>query len=92
MIGVFARMFSSSNRVTEVRELDAGVEVGARRDGGVESKSVIADEPPVAFSEKLETEGGTVYVVPFIEAFRAWLSKRRAADEEGEGRARGRVP
>lgn len=77
MIGAFARMFGENSRVTEVADApEGGMEVRARGDG-VETRLVADDAPPSAFVEKIEHEGGDVYIVPFVEAFRAWLRKRR---------------
>lgn len=78
MIGVFAKMFGPQDRVAEVTPLEApsGYEVKATGPA-VETKTTGTDEPPSAFVEKVTYEGGDVYVIPFMEAFRAWVRKTR---------------
>lgn len=81
MIGVFAKMFGPRERVTEIAEADGGLQVKARADAGVETASVAADAPPEAFVEKMEYEGGNVYVIPFMEAFRAWVKRSKSKED-----------
>jgi hypothetical protein len=79
MIGAFARMFGSRDRVLTVEETEANAyEVKARSEDGLESVSTTVDQPPAAFVERLPHEGGDVYFAPVLETLRAVLRKARA--------------
>lgn len=75
MIGAFARMFNGGKRVEEIDTAEDVVHT--RAPGGVTDAATIRDAPPEAFVEKVEAEGGDVYVVPFLETLRNALRRRR---------------
>ena len=83
MIGVFAKKFAANERVTEITDAEGVVEVKSHSEG-VQSMVVGDDEPPKAFVEKVAYEGGNVYVIPFIEAFRTWIRRMKEGEDETE--------
>ncbi|HVL49040.1 MAG TPA: hypothetical protein VM889_10825 [Candidatus Thermoplasmatota archaeon] len=80
MIGAFAKMLGDRDRVLEVAAEENGsqVKLTSRGDGTGQVTSV-SDAPPAAFVEKMAYDGGDVYVVPFLEAFRSWLRRKPRA-------------
>lgn len=77
MIGAFARRLGPRDRILSYEETGEGVATTARTPEGVATLSPAADAPPEAFAQKLEHDGGNVYVVPMLEALREWLRKSR---------------
>lgn len=72
MIGAFARMLRSRDRVLSYEDTPEGHRVNG--DAGQ-----TPDAPPVAFVAKHSDEGGDVYVAPVLDALRSALRRRRAA-------------
>lgn len=80
LIGAFARMLGTRERVVSVSETsDHTYAVTAQTPGAPERLSENRDAPPEAFVQKLNEEGGTVYVAPMLEALRELLRRRRAS-------------
>lgn len=78
MIGAFARMLGSRDRVLSVEETEGnGYAVKGRTPAVMEVVPQQGDQPPEAFVERLPHEGGDVYFVPVLEALREWLRKGR---------------
>lgn len=80
MIGAFARMLGNRERLLAVEETeDQGYATRAHAPGGLEARRESRDAPPEAFVQRVSDEGGDVYVIPFVEALREWVKRRRAA-------------
>lgn len=79
MIGVFAKMFSNRERVEEIAPMEGevGYEIRARAPEDVGRITQGSDAPPENFVEKLPSEGGDVYYVPFLEALRNVLKRKQ---------------
>lgn len=75
MIGAFARMLRSRDRVLSYEDTPEGHRVNG--DAGQ-----TPDAPPVAFVAKHSEEGGDVYVAPVLDALRAALRRRRGPRAE----------
>lgn len=84
VIGVFAKMFGTHERVTEITPTETGYEVGAKAPGDVEKKATVEEGPPRAFVERMAYDGGDLYVIPFMEALRGWLARKRENATEAE--------
>ena len=82
MIGAFARMLGSRDRLLTVEEKDANAYAWKTRtpEGG-ERGADGSDAPPEAFSERIEHEGGDVFVVPMLETLRRVLRARLGRTE-----------
>lgn len=88
MIGAFARMLGNRERLLAVEETeDQGYATRARAPSGLEARREARDAPPEAFVQRVSDEGGDVYVIPFVEALREWVRKRRAAAPPPEAEA-----
>lgn len=76
-------MFGAKDKIEEVEVTEHGYDVKTRtiRDEAMES-SVVSDEPPEHFVERIDEEGGTVYAIPFMDALRGAIRKRRGVDVE----------
>lgn len=70
MIGAFARMLGSRERILSVEENERGYALKARDDHGGDSVRDARDTPPEGFVEKISDEGGDVYMSPIVEAWR----------------------
>ncbi|MHB8604916.1 MAG: hypothetical protein ACYDCK_06630 [Thermoplasmatota archaeon] len=87
MIASFARMFGNRDRVVSVAPVtgaptDLEVFAGEGTAASANPKGVVgSDQPPAAFVEKMAYDGGDVYVIPFVEAFKKWSSTLRGRKE-----------
>ncbi len=70
-------MFGNRDRIEEVAVTDDGYEVITRRPQTADVESVKDDSPPEHFVEPIEQDGGTVYAIPFMEALREALRRKR---------------
>lgn len=78
MIGAFARMLGARERVLAV-EHDPESGYAVRSSAAVPSERAGRDGPPEAFvAERVSDEGGDVYVIPILEAFRGLFRRKRA--------------
>lgn len=83
MIGAFARMLRTRERVLAVEETEGqGYAVKAGGPGAFEELAGRPDAPPEGFVEKVPHEGGDVYIAPMLEAMRSWMRRRK--DEAAE--------
>lgn len=71
-------MFGSKERVEEIAptEGDTGYEIRSREPQAPGRVTSAEDMAPEGFVEKVKTEGGDVYYVPFLEALRSALKRR----------------
>lgn len=84
MIGAFARMLRTRNRILSVDETEGqGYAIKATGPCNYAEHAVAADSPPEGFVEKLPHEGGDVYIAPMLEAMRTWMRRRKEEAEEG---------
>lgn len=86
MIGAFARMFGSRERLLSYEEAGTGYSLKSRADEGDQTAEA-RDAPPEMFVEKVPDEGGDVYVAPLVEALRRVFRRRREEGEEASGDA-----
>ena len=79
MIGAFARKLGARERLlaVETTEEPHGYATRAHEPGGVAPRKEARDAPPEGFVERVQDEGGDVYMVPMLEALRDWVRRRR---------------
>ena len=83
MIGAFARLLGSRERVLHCEETgDNAYTVKTRGPEGDEHAEA-ADTPPEQFVERFPHEGGDVFLAPMLEALRAVLRGKKP-EREGE--------
>lgn len=86
MIGAFARMLGAKEKLLAVEETEEqGYATRAQEPGRPAERKESRDAPPEAFVERVQDEGGDVYIAPMLEALRDWVRRRKglpAADTE----------
>lgn len=85
VIGAFARKFGKNETIVQVDELedDSGYKIQSQGPEGART-TVAADAGPKAFMEELEHEGGSVFVVPLLEALMDTLRARVRSGKDGK--------
>lgn len=76
MIGAFARMLGSRDRILTLEETGANTYDLRTRTAEGDATHSGSDAPPEAFSERIPHEGGDVWVVPVLETLRRVLKAR----------------
>ena len=85
MIGAFARMLGARERLLAVEETeDQGYATRAQAPGRPDARTETRDAPPAGFVERVQDEGGDVYVAPMVEALRDWLRRRKTEAARGQ--------
>lgn len=80
MIGAFARMLGSQDRVLACEQTGDHA-YAVRTSGAADQTRESRDQPPEGFVERIAHEGGDVFFAPLLETLRNILRARAKPDE-----------